>query len=422
MPEKKKAKLRTVSDIVARLRWEQAHPSCMLGYDDRIIGPLETPLEDYKPISKGGDLPEHRIWYVRCGNDVLWDKLGRVDRLFGSGNGDTVETSQECLRHIQEAEVNLELLEQEKEERRLQKQKDRARKARSRARSQPQKVPTDNYFDAQASDVRFRWTTVPAFEWTANTWTPLNEGARQKTDHDPPPLQLVFVTWNVLFDIFDGEKQETKERWTQLVAHLQTCNADVIALQEVTPDFVDILLNTAWVRAYATTCSLQNTTSVAPSGNLLLWKKSLFTTALTELCVDGGRRRATIAVLQHGTTSYSVATVHLPANHGEQKRDIARQRELAAVLGRLQQLEGTLGPNSVPVVLGDFNSDEDSIVRGDTFIDAWRATRPDDPGVTFSPETNARAARTVALTNTENFINKRIDRIFVGTNNDTAWE
>jgi hypothetical protein len=109
----------------------------------------------------------------------------------------------------------------------------------------------------------------------------------------------------------------------------------VVALQEVTPALIKIMFSAYWTREYVTTCAPGKTSSVSRSGNLLLWKRAAFSTVQAKLCIDGDRRRVAFAVLQHGSLLYFVANVHLPANRGLDSRDIARQREISAVLSEM---------------------------------------------------------------------------------------
>lgn len=136
----KKAKLRTISDVISRLQWDPpgdygddaiTGASFWLGYDDRIRGPLETNLADFKGIQDGGDIPEHRIFYVRVeqrrpaaasqsswARSVLWDRRGRVDRVFGSGAGATAPIAAETLQTLHRARHNMQEVAVEREERR----------------------------------------------------------------------------------------------------------------------------------------------------------------------------------------------------------------------------------------------------------------------------------------------------------------
>ncbi len=50
----------------------------VIGYDDHDDALKEIALESFEP---GGDVPFHRIWYIRRDDDVVWDRELRVDRL-----------------------------------------------------------------------------------------------------------------------------------------------------------------------------------------------------------------------------------------------------------------------------------------------------------------------------------------------------
>jgi uncharacterized protein (UPF0248 family) len=115
-PMMKKTKLRTAKDVMDRLRWENpsASRSIMIGYDDRINGPMEISFQKFQSIKNGGDIPEHRILYFRNVEasssdsrgygEIVWDRAGRVDKIFtpeGDLRGDvSVETETAALQAV----------------------------------------------------------------------------------------------------------------------------------------------------------------------------------------------------------------------------------------------------------------------------------------------------------------------------------
>jgi hypothetical protein len=131
MPPERKAKLRTASDVISRLRWSDGellnhheqeknttvtnnNGLVMMGYTDRIVGPLEKAVKDYVSAKADGDIPEHRILYFRRAADdqpleeqILWDRAGRVDRIFQSGNGSDAPVAPETLKAVREAKENM---------------------------------------------------------------------------------------------------------------------------------------------------------------------------------------------------------------------------------------------------------------------------------------------------------------------------
>jgi hypothetical protein len=134
-----KTKLRTAADVISRLKWTNQtdedndlhgqqeffwqSSTILVGYHDRIIGPMEKNLLDFVSVTSGGDIPEHRILYFRKQNrndgddddeslvirpeDILWDRAGRVDRIFHSGNGANAPIATETMDAVNQARINM---------------------------------------------------------------------------------------------------------------------------------------------------------------------------------------------------------------------------------------------------------------------------------------------------------------------------
>lgn len=458
-----KSKLRTVADVIARVRWssEYSADTIVLGYDDRIHGPMEKALLDYRPIKDGGDIPEHRIWYVRTtlvdGTDmnnsaivdgsILWEKLGRVDRVFGSGNGAHRPISSDTLNYVSQAINTMAQLDREKQERRALKEKQRAVKARKRANKAAaiQYLANKNETSTQRV-LRYKWIPTPwyAYSMEAQEWV---KGSRAdsccesiKDSGIREPRNITIVSWNVLFDLYDNELQDHEERWILIGTILERNNVDVIALQEATPKFVEIFLSQSWVKEqYAATASPAHTETVDASGNLILWRKNMLAAKDhgVFVCVDSFRQCSVMACLESvwattGSTSpvLMVTNVHLLANKpNEGSRALARKRELASVLGHMHLVQRELirsGKKVQPMIVGDFNtSDADDSLFGTSIdallVDVW-LTLEQGPGYTFDPATNVRAARTQALTDSSGGP-KRLDRILLaGSNKEDSAE
>ncbi|KAL1652069.1 hypothetical protein SLS58_000193 [Diplodia intermedia] len=88
-----RAKLRPVSDVLDRLRWDDSlggTAAYAVGYRDRFDGVLELSLDHWVAESTAEDwIPLHRVSYVKRRRDgvLVWWREGRVDLIFGSGNG-----------------------------------------------------------------------------------------------------------------------------------------------------------------------------------------------------------------------------------------------------------------------------------------------------------------------------------------------
>ena len=261
---------------------------------------------------------------------------------------------------------------------------------------------------------------------------------------------LTFVTWNVLFDLRKNEKNEliqgddsllgdgdeTILRWGKLIHILSEEAPSVIALQEVTPRFLELILSQEWVQLrYSSSESASNPKTLEPYGNLTLWKTEAFAPLGLHLCRDVQRNRGNIVTLRHRSRAsmvLNIANVHLPAdqhnyNDGTIKdRTLARRKELGSFLAKLQILEQQqheLGV-SIPMILGDFNSGEDEpdLLEATAFVDSWldcyHSCNDEDSnnrerGFTFDWELNRRADKTRRHGHSER-PPRRIDRIFVG--------
>ncbi len=72
----------TSQEACNRILWDSRldREAFTIGYVDRLAphGIRETPLSDWNPE---GDIPWHRIRYILCGNEVVWDREQGIDRL-----------------------------------------------------------------------------------------------------------------------------------------------------------------------------------------------------------------------------------------------------------------------------------------------------------------------------------------------------
>lgn len=90
------SKLRPAADVLHRLRWDpNLDPAdYIIGYEDRFLGARETGLEKWKTEQTDDEfIPQHRILYFKKkgGDDgkgeVVWERVTRIDKVFGSGAG-----------------------------------------------------------------------------------------------------------------------------------------------------------------------------------------------------------------------------------------------------------------------------------------------------------------------------------------------
>jgi len=95
-----KKKMRTASDVIKRIQWQKELKSedFTVGYLDRFLGVQEKDFGEFSwdDIATVDDfavlaIPKHRIQYFKYRGTVIWDKVSRLDNVFGStGSGVTL--------------------------------------------------------------------------------------------------------------------------------------------------------------------------------------------------------------------------------------------------------------------------------------------------------------------------------------------
>jgi tyrosyl-DNA phosphodiesterase 2 len=204
--------------------------------------------------------------------------------------------------------------------------------------------------------------------------------------------ELRVVTWNVWFGAHMFE-----ERALALLAELERRRPDVIALQEVTPPLLRMIVRAPWVRA-GYQLSDDHGWTLRRYGVLLLSRRPIRRLSLLELPSEMDRVLL-VAELACGLT---VATVHL-----ESTAPCAAER--AAQLAIIQP---ALAADRDVVLVGDMNfapgAPRETAALDPALVDVWPALQPDDPG--FTVDTDANTMRYAAKGSPDQ---KRIDRVFL---------
>jgi poly(A) polymerase len=187
----------------------------------------------------------------------------------------------------------------------------------------------------------------------------------------------------VLCDRYEQERIQTAQRLPAIVEHLRRCDADIIALQEVTPPLLDVLLEQDWVHSYAISESPEAQT-LKPYG-LLLLSRLPFTLVEHQY---SAHKRVLVGTWQINGRSLHLAVVHLTSNRAHNAYDV-RAHQRSVLLEYLKTLPGD------GFIVGDFNSrgdEQEEELSQSGFVDVWTLLHPDDAGYTFDPERNPLAA------------------------------
>ncbi|MGA5821964.1 RNA repair domain-containing protein [Kitasatospora sp. NPDC094028] len=316
--------MRPIEQICQRIRWDARFDPARftLGVRQRDDRVKRVPLEAF---TASGDVPWHRVRFVEADGVPVWDRDTGLDEL------------------------------------------DRTEAGR---RTDPHRLPTP-FFTA----------AVPHAWRAGDGWRPTS-GAASTVGAE----RLRVVTWNTLWDRYDAPLIASDRRRPLLLAALAAADADVIALQEVEPALVDMLLAAPWAREGYTLHLDPRGTDIAEYGLLLLSRLPVLAAGRHVL----GPHKAVAAVtVRTAGAPLTVAAVHLSSDHSPDGPD-RRQAELARLAEGFANVEGEL------LVLGDFNDARSGPAGPAAALglrDAWTQARgPADDTPTFDPVGNPLAA------------------------------
>ncbi|TRV77018.1 endonuclease/exonuclease/phosphatase [Streptomyces sp. 130] len=323
--------MRTSEEIYHRVRWDARFDAArfVLGVAQRGREPKRVPLDRFTP---GGDIPWHRVLFFEADGEVVWDRATGTDRVDATDAG-------------------------------------RVREAR--------RLPSP-YFTAR----------IPhAYSRATGTWEPAPDTAPGPPDAAPgtpgPPGPLTVLTWNTLWDRYDSDRIDTARRRPLLAEALRAADADVIALQEVEPALLTLLLGCDWVRARYTLATDPAGHDVPDHGLLLLSRLPVSEAAVHVL---GPHKAVAAAVVETAEGPVTVAVTHLSSDHSPEGA-ARRDAELTDLATGLAAVAGEL------VLVGDFNDGGDHPQTRLAMTDAWKEVHgPADDTPTFDPSANPLAA------------------------------
>ena len=186
-----------------------------------------------------------------------------------------------------------------------------------------------------------------------------------------PGGSLRVLTWNTLWDRYDSDRIDTARRRPLLLDALARADADVIALQEVEPALLGMLLE---LPGY----TVSGAEDVETGGLLLLSRLPVVEAGHHALSAHKG---VAAVVVRSADGPVAVLNTHLTSDHHP---DGARRR--AAEVARLA--DGLADIDCPVVLLGDFNG---AAVDGLGLVDTWQVVHGSDTP-TFDPAANPLAA------------------------------
>ncbi|MFI8502245.1 poly(A) polymerase [Streptomyces sp. NPDC085524] len=318
--------MRTSEQLYHQVRWDPRFDPArfVLGLLQRGAAPKRVPLPSFVP---GGDIPWHRVLFVEADGELVWDRASGVDRI------DLTEAGRVRAPRLLRAP----------------------------------------FFTAR---------TPHAWDPAGAAWRP----AEARTAPDGAPADVRLLTWNTLWDRYDAPRIATARRRPLLLAELAAADADVIALQEVEPGLLGMLLAAEWVRAGYTIGTDPRGRDVPECGLLVLSRLPVREAGLHVL---GPHKAVTAVTVDTAGGPLVVAATHLTSDHTE-RGDLRREAELARLADGLGGIEASVA------LLGDFN-DGRSGAEGPAAAlgmrDAWNDVHgAADATPTFDPAANPLAA------------------------------
>ncbi|WP_328791982.1 MULTISPECIES: poly(A) polymerase [unclassified Streptomyces] len=322
--------MRTSEELYHQVRWDSRFDPArfVLGLLQRGAAPKRVPLPSFVP---GGDIPWHRVLFVEADGELVWDRATGVDRIDVTAAG----------------------------------------------RVRDPRLLRAPFFTAR----------------TPHAWDPAGGGAWRPAEPVPgggaaaaAPSSVRLLTWNTLWDRYDAPRISTARRRPLLLADLAAADADVIALQEVEPELLGLLLAAPWVRASYTLGTDPGGRDVAECGLLLLSRLPVREAGMHLL---RPHKAVTAVTVDTAAGPLVVSNTHLTSDHTE-NGDVRREAELARLA------EGLGGIEAGVALLGDFNDGRHGTWGPAAALgmrDAWsdvHGAADDTP--TFDPVANPLAA------------------------------
>lgn len=190
---------------------------------------------------------------------------------------------------------------------------------------------------------------------------------------------IKFITYNVLADEVEIEK-----RVPEIFKIIKNSDADIIALQEVAPWFLKLLLKEPWVKNYQIP-KIKDEILVARG--LLLLSKTPITNVLADFLPSRQNRGYIIIETKINNLDLKIGTCHLDS----MLEDGAWRSQQLDVFFKL------LNTSDNAVLLGDFNfgdleQPETAKIPAD-YVDVWLAINKDQPGFTWNIEKSIMAKK-----------------------------
>lgn len=237
--------------------------------------------------------------------------------------------------------------------------------------------------------------------------------APQKARIDTP-LQLKTLTFNVLFDAWWDKPYKVHivrplERFQHQFKIMQQGNFDCIALNEVTPQYVQLLIQEPWVQENYYLSDIDGS-SINSFGNLFLSKYPIHNLSFVRL--PKLKRPIVCAEFSFAEHPLVLAVTHLSAKTNYTDR---RQVQLKHLMTHLDEHF----KSADKIILGDLNFHKETEQVPSSYTDVWTTLNPQQAGFTYDGSVNTMLHEMWPLGRFWGYDDKvqmRLDRIFSQSN------
>ncbi|CAF4749687.1 unnamed protein product, partial [Rotaria sp. Silwood1] len=351
----------------------------IIGYEDRFTGVHEISFNEFKKVENHEHgIPMHRVRYFKINGQIVWDRTKKLDILTGSdqlngtsnGNGQKSALVQGLYRFDQSFQ---------------------------------------------------QWIECPHISLTSDDSKILS------TNETYLPERCHFVTWNILLDHYQSTLIYNSQRYRSILDTLKSLLPDIICLQEVTMNFLNLLLNEIWLQEnnyyIIMMKNVINSDQDKSYGQLMMMKNfrpRSFSICPLEISDDGNKtitKELIIARFDLNTRiTIDLVNLHL---HNDRSHNANEKRCQA-----LENLFKKMKTNNYMLIgdfnFGDYDLKEQNILSTyeNEVHDLWKDIYHLDqnPGFTFDPSTNLFARIT-----SDSQINRRLDRYLLHTLDNLSY-
>ena len=227
-----------------------------------------------------------------------------------------------------------------------------------------------------------------------------------------PPSQPKSVTL-VTYNIFSDSRFPTESRLQALLSTLFAVNPipDVVCLQEVTDEFLRLILADSGIRSRWPLCTHDPTSVLPNERNIICLAQKAFGFTWEYVHLNKHKPAIILQVSLHEAGPLIIAGIHLTAG-----LKTIKSRSKLDELNALTQFLQKHHTSSSWIIIGDFNIPTSQAIPPsimDHFHDVWLTVHGSEQGgATYDPESNALAAESVK----DDRSPQRYDRVWVRRN------